>query len=99
MCSLPTFRNPVSVPSSKDGSRLWGVRENQAIYTVAGYRVGAGLANGNVWHRWWAVRDGWDPNNMNKEDGLILSTAWKPLLHILKVKRDKYTTRNNPTAT
>jgi hypothetical protein len=39
------------------------------------------------------------PNNMNKEDGLLLSTAWKPLLHILKVKRDKYTTRNNPTAT
>jgi hypothetical protein len=39
------------------------------------------------------------PNNMNKENGLILSTAWKPLLHILKVKRDKYITRNNPTAT
>jgi hypothetical protein len=30
------------------------------------------------------------PNNMNKEDGLILSTAWKPLLHILKKKRDKH---------
>ena len=25
-CSWPTFRNPVSVPSSKAGGRLWGVR-------------------------------------------------------------------------
>ena len=39
------------------------------------------------------------PNNMNKEDGLILSTAWKPLLHIIKEKRDKHTTHNNLTAT
>jgi len=39
------------------------------------------------------------PNNMNKEDGLILSSARKPLLHILKEKRDKHTTCNNPTAT
>ena len=26
ICSWPTFRNPVSVPSSKAGGRLWGVR-------------------------------------------------------------------------
>ena len=25
-CNWPTFRNPVSVPSSKAGGRLWGVR-------------------------------------------------------------------------
>ena len=26
ICSWPTFWNPVSVPSSKAGGRLWGVR-------------------------------------------------------------------------
>jgi hypothetical protein len=39
------------------------------------------------------------PNNMNREDGLVLSTAWKPLLHILKEKRDKRNTHNNLAAT
>jgi len=33
------------------------------------------------------------------ESGLILSTAWKPLLHILKEKQDKHTIHNNLTAT
>jgi hypothetical protein len=39
------------------------------------------------------------PNNMNKEDGLILSTAWKPLLHRIKEKRDKHTSCTNLSAT
>jgi hypothetical protein len=38
-------------------------------------------------------------NNMNREDGLVLSTACKPLLHTLKEKRDKQNTHNNLTAT
>jgi hypothetical protein len=39
------------------------------------------------------------PNNINKEDGLILSTAWKPLLHIIKEKWDKHSSCNNLSAT
>jgi hypothetical protein len=39
------------------------------------------------------------PNNMNRDDGLILSNTWQPLLHTLKEKRANHCTHNNLTST
>jgi hypothetical protein len=60
ICNMPTFRNHVSVPSSKAGSRLCGVRKGEAIYTVAGNGTGASHAIGRVRHWSWGVQDGWE---------------------------------------
>ena len=45
ICDMSTFRNHVSVPSSKAGGRLCGVRKGKTIYTVAGNGTGASQAN------------------------------------------------------
>jgi len=34
--------------------------------------------------------------NMNREDGLILSQAWKPLIHLLKRSKQQFNVLNGP---
>jgi hypothetical protein len=48
MCTVPTFRNHESVPSSKAGSRLCGVRKGEAICTVVGGLVGPMVSEAQV---------------------------------------------------
>jgi len=50
-CSWPTFRNPVSVPSSKAGCTVRGVRGSKVFYTRTEVLTRAGRTNGEGKHQ------------------------------------------------
>ena len=71
---MPTFRNSLSVPSSKAMVEHW-LWKGFRLYI---YRIGLGRK---------AIEIEMHPNNMNREGGFNLSNSWKPLLHTLKNRR------------
>ena len=61
-CSWPTFRNPVSVPSSKVGCTVWGVRGSKVFYTTywgsnwrSKYTIYNIQITAKVWNQEWGL--------------------------------------------